>query len=130
MVDFISCGESPQLNSDGRSSTRRLAANMLPLCFGCAGKSHNLLDSVSYVTENFIEGSSQINKRWINTAKDRGRWTLLKDRSTMTAEERRENNARMGRNVQSRPARYVNGVRLSDEEVANITHHKVKRGST
>ena len=41
----------------------------------------------------------------------------------MTSEERQENNARMRmrRNNQSRPARYINGVRLSDEEVANIT---------
>ena len=29
-------------------------------------------------TENFIESSSQINKTWINTVKDRGRWTLSK----------------------------------------------------
>ena len=45
---------------------------------------------------------------------------------TMTSEERQENNARlrMRRNNQSRPARYVNRVRLSDEEVANITQHK------
>ena len=44
----------------------------------------------------------------------------------MTSEERHENNARMRmrRNNQSRPARYVNGVRLSDEEVANSTKHK------
>ena len=73
--------------------------------------------------ENFIESRSQINKTWINTAKDRGRWTLLEEKYTMTSEERQENNARtrMRRNNQSRPARYVNGVRLSDEEVASIT---------
>ena len=46
-------------------------------------------------TENFIGSSSQINKTWINTAKDRGRWTLLEDKYTMTAEERHENNATM-----------------------------------
>ena len=39
----------------------------------------------------------------------------------MTAEERHESNVTIQRNTQSRPARYVNGVRLSDEEVANIT---------
>ena len=63
--------------------------------------------------ENFIESSTQINKTWINTAKDRGRWTLLEDKYTMTSEERHDNNARtrMRRNNQSRPARYVNGVR-------------------
>ena len=44
----------------------------------------------------------------------------------MTAEERSENDARPRRNHQIRPARYVNGVRLSDHGVANITQHKVK----
>ena len=57
----------------------------------------------------------------INTAKIRGRWTLLEDKYTMTAEERHESNERTRRNTQSRPARYVNGVRLSHEEVDNIT---------
>ena len=28
-------------------------------------------------TENLTESSNQINKTWINTAKDLGRWTLL-----------------------------------------------------
>ena len=42
----------------------------------------------------------------------------------MTSEERQENKTRKRRNAQNRPARYVNGVRLSDEEVANITYHK------
>ena len=45
----------------------------------------------------------------------------------MTSEERHENNARRRRNNQSRPARYVNGVRLSDEEVANISLHKSQK---
>ena len=68
------------------------------------------------------ESDSKYNKSWINTAKDRGRWTLLENDYTKTAEERSENNARhKKRNPQSRPARYVNGVRLSDDEVANIT---------
>ena len=57
----------------------------------------------------------------MNTGKDRGRWTLLEENYTMTSEERHENNTRMRRNSHNRPARYVNGVRLSDEEVANIT---------
>ena len=73
------------------------------------------------VSENFLKEVAQINKTWINKAKDGGRWTLLEDRYTMTAEERHVNNARMRRNNQGRPARDVNGVRLSDEEVANIT---------
>ena len=84
---------------------------------------NEFLKLVEHETENFIESNSQINKTWINTAKDRGRWTLLEEKFTMTSEERHENNARlrMRRNNQSRPARYVNRVRLSDEEVANIT---------
>ena len=45
----------------------------------------------------------------------------------MTAEERSESNARHRRHTQNRPARYVNGVRLSDDEVANITIHKSKK---
>ena len=71
-------------------------------------------------TENSIERNKQFNKSWINAAKDSGRWTLLEEKYTMTAEERYESNARARRNTQSRPARYVNGVRLSDDEVANI----------
>ena len=80
-------------------------------------------------TENLIGSSSQFNKTWINAAKDRGRWTLLENKFTMTAEERHESNVRIRRNTQSRPARYVNGVRLSDEEVANITQHNAQRRS-
>ena len=82
---------------------------------------NEFLKLVEDETENLTESSSRINKTWINTAKDRGRWTLLEEKYTMTSEERHENNARMIRNNQSEPARYVNGVRLSDEEVANIT---------
>ena len=35
--------------------------------------------------ENLTGNSNQINKTWINTAKDRGRWTLLKEIYTMTS---------------------------------------------
>ena len=66
-------------------------------------------------TENQTESSNQINKTWINTAKDRGRWTLLEENYTKNSVTRTR------RNSHNRPARYVNGVRLSDEEVANIT---------
>ena len=84
---------------------------------------NEFLKHVEEETGNLTESSSQIKKTWINTAKDRGRWTLLEENFTMTSEERQENNARTRRrrNNQSRPARYVNGVRLSDEEEANIT---------
>ena len=73
--------------------------------------------------KTLTESSSQINKTWINTAKDRGRWTLLEENYTKKSERRQENNARTRtrRNNQGRPARYVNGVRLSGDQVANIT---------
>ena len=119
---------------------------------------NEFLKQVEEETENPTESSDQIKKTWINTAKVRGRWTLLeenhtkriqkqdmktirerkeffltdqriaKDRGswalleeayTMTVEERQE--MRKRDNDQSRPARYFDGVRLSDEETANIT---------
>ena len=55
---------------------------------------NEFLKLVENETENF-ECSSQINKTWINTAKDRERWTLLEEKYTRTSEERHENNARM-----------------------------------
>ena len=39
----------------------------------------------------------------------------------MTSEERHENNARTRRNSHNRPAKYVNGVRLSEDESGQ--HH-------
>ena len=81
---------------------------------------NEFLKQVVEETENLTESSNQINRTWINTAKDRG-WALLEENYTMTSEERHENNTRMRRNSHNRPPRYVNGVRLSDEEVANIT---------
>ena len=71
--------------------------------------------------ENLTKSSNQINKTWINTAKDRGRWALLEKNYTMTSEERHENNTRKRIISHNRPARYVNEVRLSDEEAANTT---------
>ena len=68
-------------------------------------------------TEHFIES----NKTWINTAKDRGRWTLLEENYTTNSEGRHENNTGTRRNSHNIPARYVNGVKLSDEELADIT---------
>ena len=85
---------------------------------------NDFLKFVEEETENLTESNDNINKTWINTGKDRGRWALLEENYTMTSEERHENNARARRNSDNRPARYVNGVRLSEEEVANITQHK------
>ena len=82
---------------------------------------NEFLKQVEDETENLTESSNQINKTWINTAKDRRRWTPLEENYTMTSEERHENNTGMRRNSHNIPARYVNGVRVSDDEVANIT---------
>ena len=51
----------------------------------------------------------------INTAKDRGIWTLLEENNTKNSV------TRMRRNSHNRPARYVNGVNTNDEEIADIT---------
>ena len=40
---------------------------------------NEFLKQVDDETENLTESSNQINKNWINTAKDRGRWTLLEE---------------------------------------------------
>ena len=66
-------------------------------------------------TENLTESSNHINKNWINTAKDSGRWTLLEENFTKNSVTRTR------RNSHNRPARYVNGVMLNDEEIADIT---------
>ena len=44
---------------------------------------NKFLKFVEEETENLTESSSQINKTWINTAKDRGRWTLLEQTSEL-----------------------------------------------
>ena len=82
---------------------------------------NEFLKRVEEETENLTESSNQVNKTWITTAKDRGRWTLLEENSTTNSEGRHENNTRTRRNSHNIPARYVNRVKLSDEEVANIT---------
>ena len=64
-------------------------------------------------TENQTDSSNHINKSWINTAKDRGRWTLLEENYTKNSVTRTR------RKSHNRPARYVNGVKLSDEDIAD-----------
>ena len=39
---------------------------------------NEFFEFVEEETEHLTEGSNQINKTWINTAKDRGRWTDTK----------------------------------------------------
>ena len=54
---------------------------------------NEFLKLVADETEYLTESSNQINKTWINTAEDRGRWALLEGNYTMTSEEKREHNA-------------------------------------
>ena len=82
---------------------------------------NEFLKQIEDETENLTESSSHINKNWINTAKDCGRWTLLEENYTTNSEGRHENNTRTRRNSHDIPARYVNGVKLSNEELADIT---------
>ena len=74
------------------------------------------LEQSEDTTEILTESSNHINKNWINTAKDRGRWTLLEENYTKNSVTRTR------RNSLNRPARYVNGVKLNDEEIADITY--------
>ena len=76
---------------------------------------NELLKLVEEETENLTKSSSQINKTWINTAKDRGRRTLLEEKYT------KKSVTRTRRNSHNRPARCVSGVNLNDEETADIT---------
>ena len=43
------------------------------------GDINEFLKQVVEETENLTESSNQINKTWINTAEDRGRWALLEE---------------------------------------------------
>ena len=76
---------------------------------------NEFLKQVEEETENLTESSNQIKKTWINTAKDRGTWTQLEENFAKNSVTRTR------RNSHNRPARYVNGVKLSDEEIADIT---------
>ena len=76
---------------------------------------NEFLKQIEDETENLTESSNHINKNWISTAKDRGRWTLLEENYTKNSVTRTR------RNSHNRPARYVNGVKLHNEEIADIT---------
>ena len=78
-------------------------------------KIHEFLKQMEDETENLTESSNHINKNWINTAKVRGRWTPPEENYTKNSVTRTR------RNSHNRPARYVNGVTLNDEEIADIT---------
>ena len=78
---------------------------------------NEFLKLVEDETENSTESSSQIQQNMDQSSKRPWKMDFTR-RKLHISEERQENNARMrmSRNNQSRPARYVNGVRLSDEE--------------
>ena len=76
---------------------------------------NEFLKQIEDETENMTESSNHINKNWINTAKDCGRWTLLEENYIKNSVTRTR------RNSHNRPARCVNGVKLSDEAIADIT---------
>ena len=48
---------------------------------------NEFLKQVEEATENLTESSNQINKTWINTAKDRGRWAPLEENTQQIQKE-------------------------------------------
>ena len=70
--------------------------------------------------ENETENSTERQQIMDQSSKRPWKMSLLEKDYVVTVEERSENKARHRWN-QSRPARYVNGGRLSDDEVASIT---------
>ena len=66
-------------------------------------------------TENLFESSNQINTHWINTAKERGRWTLLEENYTKNSGKRTR------RSSHTIPARYVHWSET--ERRRNSRHH-------
>ena len=54
------------------------------------GDINKFLKQIEDETENLTESSNRVNKNWINTAKDRGRWTLLEENYTKNSVEREE----------------------------------------
>ena len=55
--------------------------------------------------KTLTESSNQINKTWINTAKDRGRWALLEENYTKNSEEIHENARRQRCETERRRSR-------------------------
>ena len=82
---------------------------------------NEFLKQIEEETEHLTESRNQINNNWMNTAKDRGRWTLPEENYTTNSKGRHENNTRTRRNSNNITARYGNGVKLSDKEIADIT---------
>ena len=78
---------------------------------------NDFLKQIEDETENLTESSKHTIKNRIDTAKDCGRGSLLEENYTKNSVTRTR------RNSHNRPARYVNVVKLSDEEISDITQH-------
>ena len=80
-------------------------------------------DDINGFLKQVEDRKQQPNQQNMDQQSKRPRKMNFTRRKYTNTSEEQENNARlkMRRNNQSRPARYVNRVRLSDEDVANIT---------
>ena len=88
------------------------------------------INQVEEETENLTESSNHISKNLDQHSKrPRKMDSTPEENYTMTSEGRHENNTRMRRNSHNIPARYVNGVKLSVEEVAQHHITLMKRSS-
>ena len=73
---------------DESCGTQNSAQNTGPTAIGRPRKRweddiNEFLKLVEDETENLTKSSSQINKTWINTAKDSGRWALLEEKTQL-----------------------------------------------
>ena len=75
-------------------------------------------------TEPTSEDDMKNNNTWIKVAKNRERWKAIESEYAETAEERNVDNFCYAEKTPPhepiRPARYLNGAKLDDDEVANI----------
>ena len=90
----------------------------------CEDDINEFLKIVEEETRNLTESSNQINKTWINTARDRGRWALLEENYIMTSEEKHENNARTRRNSSQHTSEVCQ--RCEAERRRSSQHHRTQ----
>ena len=75
-------------------------------------------------TETTTGNDMKNNNTWIKVAKIRERWRAMENEYAKTAAERSVDNVLRRENPPQDPirlARYLNGVKLDDDEVPNIT---------
>ena len=81
-----------------------------------------ILKSEDVEVETTTRNEMKHNNAWIEVAKNLERWRIMENDYAKTTAERATDNAARRRNFaqdQIRPARYLNGVRLDDNEVAS-----------